>query len=274
MNSSARFAALAAACREAPPQAVLVLGSGMGDAARRVRPICSVPFAAVPGLPAASVAGHAGRLTLGDWGARRVLLFEGRLHRYEGHSWETVARPVRVAAELGAAVAVFTNAAGGIADGLLPGALMAVRDHIEWTHPYAWRRPGLGGLGGPRPTPYSARLFGLFARAANDEGISLAQGTYGALTGPCYETPAEIRALRAWGADAVGMSTAHEAQTAADAGLECAAVSLITNRAAGLTTGPPSHAEVLAVAAAAAGRLADLLERFLQLLGTREEGGR
>lgn len=267
MGPSPRYAALAAACREAPPQAVVILGSGMGDAAGRVRPAHAVPFAEVPGLPAASVSGHLGRLTLGDWAGRRVLLFEGRLHRYEGRSWDDVVRPIRLAAELGAPVAVLTNAAGGIGDDLAPGALMAVRDHVEWTHPYAWRRPGPGGLGGPRPAPYSARLLGLLERAATDGGMAAPQGVYAALTGPCYETPAEIRALKAWGADAVGMSTAREVQAAADAGLECAAVSLITNRAAGLTAAPPSHAEVLAVASAAAGRLADLLERFLALLG-------
>ena len=268
MGPSARYAALVASCREAPPRAVVVLGSGMGDAAARVRPECSVPFAEIPGLPAASVSGHRGRLTLGEWAGRRVLLFEGRLHRYEGLAWDDVTRPIRVAAELGARVAVLTNAAGGIRDDLAPGALMAVRDHIEWTRPDPWRQPGPGGLGGPRPSPYTPRLLDLLGQAAADGDLSLARGVYAALTGPCYETPAEIRALRAWGADAVGMSTAREVQAGADAGLECAAVSLITNRAAGLAAAPPSHEEVLAVASAAAGRLADLLERFLVLFGS------
>jgi len=268
MDASTGYAALAAACREAPPRAVVVLGSGMSDAARRVRPAFSVPFAEVPDIPSASVAGHMGRLTLGDWAGRRVLLFAGRLHRYEGHSWDEVVRPIRVAAALGAPVAVLTNAAGGIADDLPPGGLMAVRDHVEWTYPYAWRRLGPGA----RPSPYAPRLLDLLARAAADNGMSLRQGVYAALTGPCYETPAEIRALQACGADAVGMSTAREAQAAADAGMECAAVSLITNRAAGLSATPPSHAEVLAVAAAAAGQLADLLEWLLTRLGKEESG--
>jgi purine-nucleoside phosphorylase len=266
MTASPRFAALAGACRRAPPLAAVVLGSGMGDAARRVRAEHAVPFAEVPGLPAASVAGHAGVLTLGDWAGRRILLFQGRAHYYEGRSWDDVTRPVRTAAALGAHVAVLTNAAGGIADGLDPGTLMAVRDHIEWTRPYAWRLPGPGGLGGPRPSPYAPRLLGLLGRAAAGAGLPLPRGLYAALTGPCYETPAEIRALRAWGADAVGMSTAREAQAAVDAGLECAAVSLVANRAAGLTAAPLTHAEALAAAAEAAGRLADLLERFLALL--------
>jgi purine-nucleoside phosphorylase len=266
MTSSPKFAVLAAACREAAPHAAVVLGSGMGGAARRLRPLHAVPFADVEGLAPTSVAGHAGRLTLGEWAGRRVLLFEGRPHRYEGCSLDDVVRPVRLAASLGAPRVVLTNAAGGIAEGLGPGCLMAVRDHIEWTYPYAWRRPGPGGLGGPRPSPYSPQLLGLLARAAADNAMSLPQGVYAALTGPCYETPAEIRALRAWGADVVGMSTAREAQAAADAGLDCAAVSLVTNRAAGLTAAALSHVEVLAAAAAAAGRLADVLERFLALV--------
>ena len=177
MGPSSRYVGLAAACREAPPRAVLVFGSGMGDAARRVRPAHAVLFAEIPGLPAASVSGHLGRLTLGDWAGRRVPLFEGRLHRYEGHSWDDVVRPIRLAAELGAPVAVLTNAAGGIRDDLAPGALMAVRDHVEWTHPYPWRRPGPGGLGGPRPSPYSARLLDLLARAATDGGMSVRRGS-------------------------------------------------------------------------------------------------
>jgi purine-nucleoside phosphorylase len=194
----------------------------------------------------------------------RVLVYQGRLHFYEGHAWDVVTRPVRVAAELGALVALLTNAAGGIADGLGPGSLMALRDHMEWTWPYWWRRPGPGGLGSDRPSPYSARLLELLSRAAAALGLELPRGVYASLLGPCYETPAEIRALKTWGADAVGMSTAREVQAAAEAGLECAAVSCITNRAAGLSAAPLSHAEVLATAAAASARLTDLIEAFLK----------
>jgi purine-nucleoside phosphorylase len=225
-----------------------------------------VPFAQVPGLSATSVAGHKGCLSMGEWAGRRVLVFEGRLHYYEGHSWEIVIRPIRVAADLGAKAAVLTNAAGGIADGLGPGSLLAVRDHLEWTRPYWWRHPGPAGLGPPRPSPYSPRLLDLLGRAAGAIGGDLRQGVYAAVTGPCYETPAEIRALRTWGADAVGMSTAREVQAGCDAGLECAAVSCITNRAAGLSASPLNHEEVLATAAAQGERLADLLEQLAALL--------
>jgi purine-nucleoside phosphorylase len=253
------FAALAGACRQTPPRVAFVLGSGMGHVADRLHNKQSVPFADIPGLPAASVHGHKGCLTLGDWAGKRVLLFEGRLHHYEGHSWEVVVRPIQTAATLGARVAVLTNAAGGIAEPLGPGSLMAIRDHVEWTRPFFWRHPGPGA----RPSPYSPRLLQLLASTARALNGELHEGVYTAVTGPCYETPAEIRAMKAWGGDAVGMSTAREIQAAHDAGLECAAVSLITNRAAGLAGTPLNHEEVLTIAAAQSTRLADLLERFL-----------
>src|SRR5262249_58482206 len=131
-----------------------VLGSGMGGVAR-LTPSRRLPFGDIPGLGATSVAGHRGRLTLGEWAGRRVLLFEGRLHYYEGHPWERVTLPVRTAARLGARALLLTNAAGGIRDDLGPGSLMALRDHVEWTRPYCWREPGPGALGPQRPSPYS-----------------------------------------------------------------------------------------------------------------------
>jgi purine-nucleoside phosphorylase len=260
MTLSSDFDALADACHATPPEVALVLGSGMGAVARRVRPERTAPFASVPGLPAASVHGHKGCLRLGEWAGRRVLLFEGRLHFYEGHRWEVVVRPIRLAAELGARVALLTNAAGGIRDDLGPGSLLAIRDHLEWTRPFWWRHPGPGGLGPARPSPYAAALLEALGRAARATGVELTQGVYAAVTGPCYETPAEVRALRAWGADAVGMSTAREVQAGAEIGLASAAVSCITNRAAGLSGGPLNHEEVLATAAAQSERLADLFE--------------
>jgi purine-nucleoside phosphorylase len=263
---SAAFDELVAHAARQRPDIAVVLGSGMGPVASRVRPAAAVPFHEVPGLSASTVAGHSGRLTLGEWAGKRVLLFEGRLHFYEGHAWERVVEPVRVAARLGAPVLLLTNAAGGIADVLGPGSLLAITDHVEWTRPYCWRLPGPGGVGGTRPSPYSGRLTGLLQEAARTAGVTLHAGVYAALTGPCYETPAEIRALRAWGADAVGMSTAREAQAGCDLGVEVAAVSCVTNKAAGLSGGPLDHKEVLATAASQAERLANLFEAFLAQL--------
>lgn len=236
------------------PEVALVLGSGMGSVARRLDKLHSLPFAALPGLAPPSVNGHAGQLTLAEWAGRRVLVFEGRLHRYEGHSWECVTAPVRLAARLGVQVLLVTNAAGGIHESLRPGSLMALRDHIDCTRPNVSTRRDL----------YSPRLLDLLAQTAADLGQELHQGTYAAVTGPCYETPAEIRALRARGADAVGMSTAREIEAACAAGLECAAISCITNRAAGLSAGTIHHEEVLTTAAAVAERLGTLLETVLE----------
>ena len=266
MQPSPRFADLADSCRQSPPRIVLVLGSGMGEVAGRLQLLIRIPFAEIPGLPTTSIQGHKGCLTLGDWCGRRVLLFEGRLHHYEGHGWNMVTRPIRLAAELGTRVAILTNAAGGIADGLAPGGLMAIRDHIEWTYPACWRRPGPGALGGSRPSPYSPRLLDCLGRAAAALGLVLHCGIYAHLTGPCYETPAEIRALKAWGADAVGMSTAREVQAGVEVGMECAALSLITNKAAGLSAGALSHEDVLATGASGAVHVGELLEGLLALL--------
>lgn len=266
MSESSTFADLVRAATAARPETALVLGSGLGPVVRRLSAACSVPFAEVPGLAAPTVAGHGGRLTLGTWAGRRVLVLEGRPHFYEGHPWRDITAPVQTAAHLGARVLLLTNAAGGIHPALGPGNLMAVSDHIEWTRPYCWRLPGPGGVGPGRPSPYSPRLRQLLARAARERAVELHEGIYAAVTGPCYETPAEVRALRAWGADAVGMSTAREVQAGADVGLECAAVSCVTNRAAGLAAAAPNHDEVLTTAAAQAERLGDLIEGFLLFL--------
>jgi purine-nucleoside phosphorylase len=265
-TASVSFAALRKTASALRPEVALVLGSGMGPVARRLHRVQSVPFLDVPGLAAPSVAGHGGALTLGEWAGRRILVFEGRLHYYEGHPWRSVTSPVQTAVYLGARVLLLTNAAGGIHEALGPGSVMALRDHIEWTSPHCWRLPGPGAVGPPRPSPYSPRLLRLLAQAAHPLGMELHEGIYAAVTGPCYETPAEVRALKAWGADAVGMSTAREAHAGHDSGLECAALSCITNRAAGLSGGPINHQEVLTSAAAQVDRLADLIEAFLGFL--------
>ncbi len=273
MTGSPAFADFTRAAQELQPEVALILGSGMGPVVRRLQGRQSVPFIEVPGLTSPSVPGHAGCLSLATWAGRRVLVFEGRLHYYEGHPWRSIVAPVQMAAFLGARVLLLTNAAGGIHEALTPGSLMAIRDHIEWTRPCCWRLPGPGGLGPQRPSPYCPQLRQVLREAARQCGLTLHEGVYAAVTGPCYETPAEIRALRAWGADAVGMSTAREVQAGFEAGLSCAALSCITNRAAGLGDGPLQHDEVLNTAAAQADRLAELLETFLHLLpATRDDG--
>jgi purine-nucleoside phosphorylase len=252
MNEPSAFDAFRAACENSRPEVFLVLGSGMGPLIDRVRARASLSFTEAPGLASSTVLGHRGRFTLGEWAGRSVLVAEGRLHYYEGHAWDVVVRPVQIAAGLGVRMVILTNAAGGIRDDLEPGSLLPLRDQIEWNRPWPWRQPA-------RSSPYSPALLERIAAAGGEK----LPGVYAAVTGPNYETPAEIRALRAVGADAVGMSTSREALAAVDAGLEVAAVSLITNRAAGLSEVVPNHEEVLATANAAAGRLANLIERVL-----------
>jgi purine-nucleoside phosphorylase len=262
---SPAFTHCISAASEIQPRLAIVFGSGMGHLASRLTTISSVAFSEIPDLAAASVPGHRGQLTLGLWADTPVLVFEGRLHFYEGHPWNVVTEPIRIAARLGTQIIVLTNAAGGIRDGLGPGSLMAIQDHIDWTRKCCWKSPPSNTNG----SPYSRHLLQLLGVAAEKEGIALQQGTYAAVTGPNYETPAEIRGLRALGTDAVGMSTVREIEAGYELGLECAAISCITNRAAGLSVGPINHHEVLSRAAEAADRTASLLEAFLPLANAK-----
>ena len=269
MSEAASFFSFCEGVRSLAPRVALILGSGIELGPARYEPFISVSFADVPGIVSTSVAGHAGRISAGKCGDGPVLVFHGRLHYYEGHSWERVGMPVRLAADLGAGTLLLTNAAGGIHDALQRGSLMAIRDHLSWQNPWSWRGPGPTGCdipNGERPSCYSARLLEMLQLIEREQGRALLAGVYGAVTGPCYETPAEIRALRAAGADAVGMSTAHEVATAHALGLECAAVSCITNRAAGLSGGLLSHQEVIETARQTADRLTHLIERFVTRL--------
>jgi purine-nucleoside phosphorylase len=249
------FSAFERQAREARPDVFLVLGSGLGALVDRLEKIATVPFTAIPGLPDSSIVGHRGQWTLGRWAGRVVLVSEGRLHYYEGHPWELVARPIQLAAGFGIGVALLTNAAGGIREDLEPGTLMPIGDHLEWNRPHPWREPRF-------TSPYSSRLL----RIMHEVGHLVAPGVYAAVTGPNYETPAEIRALRVTGADAVGMSTTREVLAGVAAGLECGAVSMITNRAAGLSSGKLDHKEVVEAGKAATSRLADLLEAVIRRL--------
>ncbi|WP_439629052.1 purine-nucleoside phosphorylase [Gemmata sp.] len=242
------FSAFTSHCRTAPPRVAVVLGSGLGGVARAFVERAAVPFADVPGFAAPTVHGHRGELAVGLWSGTPALVFHGRMHYYEGHPRGVVTAPVRVAAELGVTRLVLTNAAGGIHPSLDPGSLMAIRAHLKVIGAGAWRAMASGTA---LTSPYSPRLL--------DRLAGLLSGVYAALTGPSYETPAEIRALAACGADAVGMSTALEAEAAAELGMEVAAISCVTNRAAGLSAAALDHKDVLVNAKLAVGRLGDLI---------------
>ncbi len=264
--------AAAAAAREAlgdrpAPRLALVLGSGVGGFADAVEDAVAIPYADLPGFPVSTVAGHAGRLVLGTLAGTPVAVFQGRSHLYEGVEPQGLAIGVRTAKALGAEAVVLTNAAGSLRPDVGPGRLMALTDHINLTGANPLVGPNDDALG-PRFVPlgavYDAELRADLHAAARSSGVELDEGVYLAVTGPSFETPAEIRAFRTLGADAVGMSTVPEAIAARHAGLRVAAVSVITNLAEGLSPEPLSHEQTLAAAAAAAGDLERVLRRFGQ----------
>ena len=249
---SAAFAAFRSVAAALAPRSAVVLGSGLGGATAGFAPAATVGYADVPGLIPPTIAGHRGQLAVGHWNGVSVLVCFGRVHFYEGHPWERVTQLVRHIAEFGVRRLLLTNAAGGIHPELRPGSVMAIRAHWKLLDREAWR--------GLEPTgPYAPRLVDLLQQLEP----GLLAGTYAALTGPCYETPAEIRALQAIGADAVGMSTAIEAETAMALGLEVAGLSSITNKAAGLSAGPLSHKEVEDCASEMAAHVGELIGKFV-----------
>jgi purine-nucleoside phosphorylase len=258
-----------AVVRAMRPTIAVVLGSGQSNVLDRLREELAVDFVDVPDLAPPTVAGHSGRIVVGHLDGRPLLVFQGRTHFYEGHPWEKVAAPIRFAARLGIQTLLLTNAAGGIHPSLGPGSMMIVYDHLFWQRPGSWKGPGpivCGCIAADRPSSYSPRLIDALHNAGRAVGEELIDGVYAAVTGPCYETPAEIRALQKCGADAVGMSTAHEVETGARLGLECAALSAITNRGAGLTEQTLDHHDVLHVMSQLRERLGRLIAQFVQIV--------
>lgn len=249
---SAAFTAFRSAATALAPRTAVVLGSGLGGATAGFAPAATVGYADVPGLIPPTIAGHRGQLAVGHWNGVPVLVCFGRVHFYEGHPWDRVTRLVTHLAEFGVRRLLLTNAAGGIHSELRPGSVMAIRAHLKLLDREAWRSLSPSA-------PYSPQLVELLQQLEP----GLLAGTYAALTGPCYETPAEIRALAVIGADAVGMSTAIEAETALALGLEVAGLSSITNKAAGLSDGPLSHKEVEECGRAMAARVGELIGRFV-----------
>jgi len=249
-------------------EALLVLGSGLSGIAEAVASPVEVPFGDLPGFPPPGVVGHAGRYVAGTLEGRAVLVQAGRFHLYEGHPADVVCGPVRVAHALGVRTVLLTNAAGGVNRFLEPGSLMLVEDHLNMMGRDFQSESAASGRRGAAPgapfEPYDVRLKALAEASAAELGIALARGVYAAVPGPSFETPAEIRALALWGADAVGMSTVPEATVASGLGMACLAISLITNPAAGLGTEPLSHEEVLAAGRSAGRSLERLLRRIVR----------
>lgn len=247
------------------PVAGIVLGSGLGGLAGRITQAVEIPFAEVPGFPAVTVVGHAGRLIGGTLAGRRVVALAGRFHMYEGHSAALAGFPVRVLHALGAPTLFVSNAAGGIRRTLRAGDLMLIRDHLNLT----FRNPLIGACeeGDERFPDMSAPYDDVLARQLREHaaalGLPLQEGMYCGLLGPSYETPAEVRMLAALGADAVGMSTVSEVIVARALAMRVAGISCITNLAAGISPHPLSHAEVLETTRAVAERFEALVESFV-----------
>lgn len=249
------------------PTLGIVLGSGFQQATQNLEVEVEIPCAKLPGFPQPGVDSHVGKVVVGHLGPVPVVVLCGRAHYYEGHELNVVTFPVRVLAEFGVRDLLLTNAAGGISRRFRPGDFMLLSDHINFM--------GTNPLRGPSPGPsasfldltqtYDLRLVRLFQRAARRVNLRLLRGVYLAVSGPSYETPAEIRAFARWGADAVGMSTVPEAIVARQCGLAVAGLSCITNLAAGRAAGVLSHREVLATAKRVELAAAKLLRAFAEL---------
>ena len=250
------------------PRLGIVLGSGLGAFAESLEDGLALGYDRVPGMPTASVSGHAGKLVLGTLSGKRVACLQGRVHAYEGHSPERVVFGVRLLAKLGTECVMLTNAAGGLADDMAPGDLMLIDDHLNLTgrNPLVGMHDASGSPFCDMTQAYDEKLGQAAMQAAGELGIELKRGIYAGLLGPSYETPAEIRMLKTLGASAVGMSTVLETIALRQLGVRVAGLSLISNLAAGLARGPLSHEEVKAIAGKSETVTSALLTRWCSLV--------
>ncbi len=251
------------------PKLALVLGSGFQSALGQLDVDTRIPYTRIPGFPPVGVGGHAGELLFGHLGGTPVIVLSGRAHFYEGHSMERVTFPLRTLAAFGIRDLLLTNAAGGINRRFRRGDFMVLTDHINLMGVNPLRGPEQASL--PRfvdlSRVYDPKLSRLLLRAGVACKLKLRRGVYVAVSGPTYETPAEVRAYARLGADAVGMSTVPEAVVARQRGLRVVALSCITNPAAGTGPNPLSHAEVLETANRVGSMAAVLLKKFAQFYG-------
>lgn len=255
------------------PRLGIVLGSAFGGVVNELDVDTEVQFDHLPGMPSSTVEGHAGKFVVGRLAGLEVLVQAGRLHYYEGHSMEVVTFPVRLMAAVGVQRLVLTNAAGGISDDFNVGDFMQITDHINWMGENPLR--GTVTEGRTRfvdmADAYSGELGQALGQAAERCGVSLKQGVYLAVSGPSYETPAEIGAFAKMGADAVGMSTVPETIVARQCGMEVLGLSCITNAAAGKAADPITHEEVLAASGQVSRNAAELLNSFCEFLRDADE---
>jgi purine-nucleoside phosphorylase len=258
----------------------IVLGSGLGAVADAIENPILVPYAEIPHFPQSTVEGHSGRIVAGVLGGVPVLAMQGRVHFYEGYTPQQVTFPMRVLGALGVRTALLTNAAGGIQDGYRIGQLLVLADHINFlgfnplvgaNEPRFAFHPGAGLRFFDMTEAYSKQLRALAQQAAEAEGFTMDEGIYLAVSGPSFETPAEIRAFRTLGATLVGMSTVPETIVARHMGLEVLGISCVTNLAAGLGATQLSHQEVFEAGKQVEHRLAGLFKRLLPQIAARLE---
>ena len=252
------------------PTVGVILGSGLGQLVDRMSDAVAIDYRGLPHFPAPTVAGHAGRLVVGRIGGVAVMAMQGRFHYYEGHDMRTIAVPTAFMQCFGVRTLIVSNSAGGINRGFVPGDLMLITDHIN----LVGNNP-LIGLNDERLGPrfpdmteaYSLRLITLAEAAAAELGVSLRQGVYAGLSGPCYETAAEIRYLERIGADAVGMSTVPEVIVARYLGMEVLGISCVTNMATGIATVKHAHEDVVRTANEASARFCALVAKTIGKIG-------
>ncbi len=245
----------------------VILGSGLGDYAEALEDAVKLPYSEIPGFPRSTVAGHAGMWCCGTLYGKRVVMMQGRFHYYEGYGMKDVALPVRVMQKIGVKTLIVTNAAGGVNLGYHPGELMVIGDIFSMTAQNPLIGPNLDAFGPRFPDmscAFDKELRALAHECANEQGFALREGVYAQMTGPTYETPAEIRMLRTLGADAVGMSTVPEVIVARHGGMRVLGISCITNMAAGILDQPLNHAEVTETANRVKGQFRNLLDRIIE----------
>ncbi|MDO5643489.1 MAG: purine-nucleoside phosphorylase [Paracoccus sp. (in: a-proteobacteria)] len=265
MSKSVELATrIRASAGDAAPEYGLILGSGLGHLAGAIEEGISFPYSDLPGFPHAGVSGHVPRLVIGDLEGTRVAIFGGRAHYYESGRADAMRLPLEVLAALGTEKLILTNAAGAVNEALAPGGLMLLSDHIA----FAGANPLIGEPTDARFVPmtdaHDPAMRERLKAAARAEGVDLPEGVYGWFSGPSFETPAEIRAARILGMDAVGMSTVPEIILGRFLGLSCAAISVITNMGAGMSDESISHEHTKQMAPKGAAKLERVLRRFLR----------
>lgn len=256
-------------CFKLPPDIAIVLGSGWGDALKKDRTLCRISYADIPGMGETTVVGHTGEFILYEYCGKRIVAFSGRRHWYEGVGWEAVVMPVELVRRMGGETLLLTNASGGINPALRPGDFVIVKDHINTISLNPLIGPTVEGWGVRFPDMtevYDRHCRSVLMGAAHRLGQRVMEGVYAFTSGPVYETPAEIRAYDHMGADIVGMSTVPEAVFAKACGMRIAGLSLVSNYAAGISSHPLAHDEVIAASTAAKPMMSALLDEFVRTI--------